>query len=56
MIFDFDPQVDAGAENLGRRGEDHRFDDRSRRTNVDRREELAAKRAHEAEKTGGRRP
>ena len=49
VIFDFDPQVDAGAENLGRRGEDHRFYDRSRRTNVDRREELAAKRAHEAE-------
>ena len=49
VIFDFDPQVDAGAENLGRRGEDHRFYDRSRRTNVDRRDELAAKRAHEAE-------
>ena len=49
VIFDFDPQIDAGAENLGRRGEDHRFYDRSRRTNVDRREELAAKRAHEAE-------
>jgi len=49
VVFDFDPQVDAGAENLGRRGEDHRFYDRSRRTNVDRREELAAKRASEAE-------
>jgi GTPase len=49
VIFDFDPQIDAGAENLGRRGEDHRFYDRSRRTNVGRREELAAKRAHEAE-------
>jgi GTP-binding protein len=49
VVFDFDPQVDAGAENLGRRGEDHRFYDRSRRTNVDRRDELAAKRAHEAE-------
>ena len=49
VIFDFDPQIDAGAENLGRRGEDHRFYDRSRRTNVERREELAAKRAFEAE-------
>jgi GTP-binding protein len=49
VVFDFDPQVDAGAENLGRRGEDHRFYDRSRRTNVDRRDELAAKREHEAE-------
>ncbi len=49
VIFDFDPQVDAGAENLGRRGEDHRFYDRSRRTNPERREELAAKRAAEAE-------
>jgi GTP-binding protein len=49
VIFDFDPQIDAGAENLGRRGEDHRFQDRSRRSNVTRREELAAKRAHEAE-------
>ncbi|HUP98876.1 MAG TPA: GTPase ObgE [Aeromicrobium sp.] len=49
VVFDFDPQVDAGAENLGRRGEDHRFYDRSRRTNVDRREDLAAKRAFEAE-------
>jgi GTP-binding protein len=49
VIFDFDPQIDAGAENLGRRGEDHRFYDRSRRTNVGRREELAAKRASEAE-------
>jgi GTP-binding protein len=49
VVFDFDPQVDAGAENLGRRGEDHRFYDRSRRTNVARREELAEKRAFEAE-------
>jgi GTP-binding protein len=49
VVFDFDPQIDAGAENLGRRGEDHRFHDRSRRSNVDRREELAAKRAFEAE-------
>lgn len=49
VVFDFDPQIDAGAENLGRRGEDHRFHDRSRRTNVERREELAAKRAYEAD-------
>jgi len=49
VIFDFDPQIDAGAENLGRRGEDHRFYDRSRRTNPERRDELAAKRAFEAE-------
>lgn len=49
VVFDFDPQVDAGAENLGRRGEDHRFYDRSRRSNAERREELADKRAFEAE-------
>jgi GTP-binding protein len=49
VVFDFDPQIDAGAENLGRRGEDHRFYDRSRRTNVERRDELAAKRAFEAD-------
>ncbi|HKY57297.1 MAG TPA: GTPase ObgE [Aeromicrobium sp.] len=54
VIFDFDPQIDAGAENLGRRGEDHRFYDRSRRSNVARRDELAAKRAHEAEMRGRR--
>jgi GTP-binding protein len=49
VIFDFDPQIDAGAENLGRRGEDHRFYDRNRRTNVERREELEEKRAFEAD-------
>ena len=49
VIFDFDPQIEAGAENLGRRGEDHRFYDRSRRSNVERRDQLAAKRAFEAE-------
>ncbi|HJR90089.1 MAG TPA: GTPase ObgE [Aeromicrobium sp.] len=54
VIFDFDPQIDAGAENLGRRGEDHRFYDRSRRSNVERREELAAKRAFEAEARASR--
>jgi GTP-binding protein len=54
VVFDFDPQIDAGAENLGRRGEDHRFYDRSRRSNVERRDELAAKRAFEAEARGHR--
>ncbi|HSI27237.1 MAG TPA: GTPase ObgE [Aeromicrobium sp.] len=49
VIFDFDPQIDAGAENLARRGEDHRFEERTRRTNPQRRDELAAKRAAEAE-------
>ncbi|MGJ9413053.1 GTPase ObgE [Aeromicrobium sp. CF4.19] len=47
VVFDFDPTVDAGAEVLGRRGEDVRFDDNSRRTNVARREELQARRAFE---------
>jgi len=27
VVFDFKPGIDAGAENLARRGEDHRFDD-----------------------------
>ncbi len=49
VIFDFDPTIEAGAEVLGRRGEDLRFDDNTRRTNVERREELAARRAFEAE-------
>ena len=49
VIFDFDPSVDAGAEVLGRRGEDLRLDENERRTNVERREQLAARRAHEAE-------
>ena len=53
VIFDFDPQIDAGAENLGRRGEDHRFYDRSRRTNVERREELVV---HRLEGRLGHRP
>ncbi|GAA3511135.1 GTPase ObgE [Aeromicrobium panaciterrae] len=48
VVFDFDPQVSAGAEVLGRRGEDLRIDQSDRRTNVQRREELAAKRAFEA--------
>jgi len=47
-VFDFDPQITAGAEVLGRRGEDLRIDQSDRRTNVQRREELAAKRAFEA--------
>lgn len=49
VIFDFDPQIQAGAEILGRRGEDLRFNDNQRRTNVERREQLAARRAWEAE-------
>ena len=49
VVFDFDPQITAGAEILGRRGEDERLIDSDRRTNPERREELAAKRAFEAE-------
>ena len=49
VVFDFDPQITAGAEILGRRGEDERLYDNDRRTNPQRREELAAKRAYEAE-------
>ncbi len=49
VVFDFDPQITAGAEILGRRGEDERLIDNDRRTNPQRREELAAKRAFEAE-------
>lgn len=54
VVFDFDPQIQAGAEVLGRRGEDLRIDQSTRRTNVQRRDELAAKRAFEAEKRGER--
>ncbi|MET0819674.1 MAG: Obg family GTPase CgtA, partial [Aeromicrobium sp.] len=54
VVFDFDPQVTAGAEVLGRRGEDLRIDQSDRRTNVQRREELAAKRAFEAERREAR--
>ena len=54
VVFDFDPQIQAGAEVLGRRGEDLRIDQSTRRTNVQRREELAAKRAFEAEQRGQR--
>ncbi|RYJ06635.1 GTPase ObgE [Aeromicrobium sp. Root495] len=49
VIFDFDPTIEAGAEMLGRRGEDQRLYDNDRRTNAERREELAAKRAYESD-------
>jgi GTP-binding protein len=49
VVFDFDPQIEAGAEMLGPRGEDQRLYDSDRRTNRQRREELAEKRAFEAE-------
>ena len=48
VVFDFDPDVPAGAEVLGRRGEDLRIDQSDRRTNAERREALAAKREFEA--------
>lgn len=49
VVFDFDPQVEAGAELLmGRRGEDARLDPASRRTSKERRETLAETRAAEA--------
>ncbi len=47
VVFDFDPTVAAGAEVLGRRGEDLRIDPSTRRTTKERREQLAAKRAWE---------
>jgi len=49
VVFDFKPDIAAGAEVLGRRGEDLRIDQSDRRTNVKRREDLAAKRAFEAD-------
>lgn len=49
VVFDFDPSIEAGAEILGRRGEDLRFDTNERRTTKERRERLAAKRKWEAE-------
>ena len=50
VMFDFDPQIQAGAEILaGPRGEDERFDDNLRRTSRQRREELAAQREFEAD-------
>jgi GTP-binding protein len=54
VVFDFDPQIEAGAEMLGRRGEDQRLYDNDRRTNQQRREELMAKRAFEAEARAAR--
>jgi GTP-binding protein len=53
-VFDYDPTIEAGAEMLGRRGEDHRLDRDERRTNVERREQLAARRAYEAEARAAR--
>jgi len=50
VVFDFDPQVQAGAEILtGPRGEDQRLDENNRRTSKQRREELAAQREYEAD-------
>ncbi|WP_286929544.1 MULTISPECIES: GTPase ObgE [Aeromicrobium] len=49
VVFDFDPTITAGAEVLGRRGEDLRLDQSNRRTNQERRELLAARRAWELE-------
>ncbi|MGH3425776.1 MAG: Obg family GTPase CgtA, partial [Nocardioidaceae bacterium] len=49
VVFDFDPQVEAGAELLmGRRGEDERLDPATRRTNKQRRRDLAETRETEA--------
>lgn len=49
VVFDFQPQMQAGAELLGARGQDLRMEENQRRTNAERREQLAAKRAYEAE-------
>lgn len=49
VVFDFDPTIVAGAEILGRRGEDLRFERHDRRTTTERRERLASRRAFEAE-------
>ena len=48
VVFDFDPQVQAGAEILGRRGEDLRLEQNTRRTTKERRDTLAEHREHEA--------
>lgn len=48
VVFDFQPSIDAGGEILGPRGGDARLEEQTRRTNVERRELLASKRAHEA--------
>ncbi|MFD1826304.1 MULTISPECIES: GTPase ObgE [Mumia] len=48
VVFDFDPQISAGAELLGsRRGEDDRLIENHRRTNKQRRDDLARKREFE---------
>jgi len=47
VVFDFDPTIEAGAEALGRRGDDLRLDRSERRTTKERRERLAARRAWE---------
>ncbi|RAG81288.1 GTPase ObgE [Streptacidiphilus pinicola] len=46
VVFDWEPSMAAGAEMLGRRGEDHRFE--TPRPAVDRRKEREAKRADAA--------
>ena len=43
VVFDWDPTMVGGAELLGGRGTDGRFDDKSRRTNTERREEFHAR-------------
>ncbi|MFS0885962.1 GTPase ObgE [Aeromicrobium sp. 179-A 4D2 NHS] len=54
VLFDFDPTITAGAEVLGRRGEDLRLDQSDRRTNKERRALLAARRAWELEAAAAR--
>ncbi|RLV55205.1 GTPase ObgE [Aeromicrobium phragmitis] len=54
VVFDFDPTITAGAEVLGRRGEDLRLEQNTRRTTRERRERLAAKRAWEIEARAAR--
>ncbi|WP_313408274.1 GTPase ObgE [Aeromicrobium sp.] len=54
VVFDFDPTITAGAEVLGRRGEDLRLDQSDRRTNKERRSLLAARRAWEIEAAAAR--
>lgn len=54
VVFDFDPTVTAGAEVLGRRGEDLRIDPNTRRTNKERRQLLAARRAWEIDAAAAR--
>ena len=48
VVFDFDPAITAGAEVLGRRGEDLRIDQSERRTSRERRETRVAKAQWEA--------